>query len=329
MLIFLFFFTKNFNKALIIKHINKIELSKKIKSEAKSLGFLECGISKVEFLKSEEKYLKNYLENGFHGKMKYLENHFEKRLNPSLLVDNAKSVISVLLNYYTDEKQIDNEAPIISKYAFAQDYHQIIKEKLQQLLDFIKSETEIKNARAFVDSAPVLDKTWAVKSGLGWIGKNGNLINKNHGSFFFIGELIVDIELEYDKEIKEYCGTCTKCIDACPTNAIVAPKIINGSKCISYLTIELKDEISDEFIGKLENRLFGCDICQDVCPFNKKSKQHNEEKLKPILALLEMTKSDWQNIDNELFNSIFKKSAIKRAGFKKIKSTLKFLDEKL
>ena len=307
------------------KNLVKGELSNKIKSEAKRLGFIECGISKVSFLKDEKQALQNYLDKNYHGKMKYLENHFDKRLNPALIVDNAKSVISVLLNYYTDEKQKDPNTPIISKYAFGEDYHFIIKDKLNKLLEFVKAQIPDATGRAFTDSAPILDKTWAVKSGLGWIGKNGNLINKKHGSFFFIGELIVDIELDYDTEIKDYCGTCTKCIDACPTNAIVAPKIVNGSKCISYLTIELKGEIPEEFAGKLENRLFGCDICQDVCPFNSKAKEHNEERLKPIQALLEMNKKDWYNIDNLEFNKILKNSAIKRAGLKKIKNTLKFL----
>ena len=304
----------------------KRNLSNNIKAKAKELGFLECGISQVTFLKKEKTALQNYLNNNYQGKMKYLENHFDKRLNPALIVDNAKSVISVLLNYYTDKKQKDKNTPIISKFAFGEDYHFIIKDKLNTLLEYIKTQIPETTGRAFTDSAPIMDKAWAEKSGLGWIGKNGNLINKKHGSFFFIGELIVDIELDYDKEVKNYCGTCTKCIDACPTNAIVSPKIINGSKCISYLTIELKDEIPDEFAGKLENRVFGCDICQDVCPFNKKAEPHSEKRLKPIQALIEMNKEDWYNIDNLEFNKHFKKSAIKRAGLKKIKSTLDFLE---
>ena len=305
--------------------IEKTKLSKSIKAKAKELGFLECGISKVTFLEKEKTTLQNYINNNYHGKMKYLENHFDKRLNPALIVDNAKSVISVILNYYTNKKQKDKNTPVISKYAFGEDYHFIIKDKLNNLLKHIKNQNPQINGRAFTDSAPIMDKAWAEKSGLGWIGKNGNLINKKHGSFFFIGELIVDIELNYDKEINNYCGTCTKCIDACPTNAIVSPKIINGSKCISYLTIELNGEIPKEFTGKLENRLFGCDICQDVCPFNKNAKPHNEERLKPIQALLEMNKEDWNTIDNVEFNKIFKLSPIRRARLKKIKKTLKFI----
>ena len=249
--------------------------------------------------------------------MKYLENHFDKRLNPALIVDNAKSVISVILNYNTNKKQKDLNAPIISKYALGEDYHFIIKDKLNKLLEFIKSQKPETKGRGFTDSAPVLDKAWAVKSGLGWIGKNGNLINKNHGSFVFIGELIVDIDLNYDTEIKDSCGNCTKCIDACPTKAIVSPKVVNGSKCISYLTIELKDEIPEEYVNKLENRLFGCDICQDVCPFNKKAIEHKEDRLKPIQRLLEMNKDDWYDIDNLEFNVIFENSPIKRASLKK------------
>ena len=259
--------------------------------------------------------------------MAYLENHFDKRLNPCLLVENSKSVISVLFNYYTDKKQKDTTAPTISKYAYGADYHHIIKAKLNQLFDYIKTLDNNLTGRVFVDSAPVLERAWAKKAGLGWIGKNGMLINKKIGSFVFIAELIINIELIYDKPIKEYCGTCTQCIDACPTNAIVADKIIDGSKCISYLTIEMRGEIPPEFESKLQNRAFGCDICQDVCPHNSKAKPHGHEGLKPIQALLEMNKNDWYKLDKSGFNTLFKNSALKRTRFAGLKRNLDFIKE--
>jgi epoxyqueuosine reductase len=258
--------------------------------------------------------------------MKYMENHFEKRLDPTLLYKGTKSVISVLLNYYTSEKQLDEKAPILSKYAYGKDYHIVVKQKLKELFDFIKIMAGNINGRTFVDSAPILEKAWAVQAGLGWIGKNGNLINKELGSFFFIGELLIDLELEYDENpVKNYCEKCERCIDACPTKAIVSPQVIDARKCISYLTIEYKGEIPEEFKGKMENRVFGCDICQDVCPFNKKANEHKLNDFKPINQVMHMTREEWHNIDKELFISLFKNSALKRSKFEGIKRNLDFL----
>lgn len=289
---------------------------------------MACGISKAEKLTESEKPLKTYLENGFHGKMQYMENHFEKRLDPTLLEEGAKSVISLLYNYYTSEKQQDKEAPILSKYAFGKDYHLVIREKLNQLLEFIQTNFGPVSGRGFVDSAPVLERAWAQKAGLGWIGKNGNLLNKDLGSFFFISELIIDLELEYDDEpAREYCGECTRCIDACPTDAIIAPKIIDGSKCISYLTIELKGEIPSEFDGKMQNRAFGCDICQDVCPFNKKAKEHQEPAFRPSAELMHLSKNEWLNLSKEQFSLLFKNSPVKRTKFEGLKRNLNFIQK--
>ena len=257
--------------------------------------------------------------------MAYLGNYFDKRLDPRLLVDDTKSVISVLFNYYTDEKQTDPEAPIISKYAYGEDYHYVIKEKLNQLFDFIKIQDKNLTGRGFVDSAPILERAWAKKSGLGWIGKNGMLINKKIGSFVFIAELIVNLELEFDTPTNEYCGKCTLCIDACPTNAIIADRVIDGSKCISYLTIEMRGDIPSEFEGKLQNRAFGCDICQDVCPHNSKAKPHKHEGLKPIQRLLEMNKKDWDELDKPKFNELFKFSPLKRTRFEGLKRNIRYI----
>jgi epoxyqueuosine reductase len=306
---------------------NTKELSMRIKTEAIRLGFAACGISKADYLKDDAQQLKTYLEKEYHGKMGYMANHFDKRTDPRLLVENAKSVISVLFNYYPKEKQNDKAAPIISKYAYGKDYHYVIKEKLKELLAFIKKINPETEGRAFVDSAPVMERAWAREAGLGWIGKHGLLINKQIGSFVFIGELIINTGLIYDTPIKEYCGTCTRCIDACPTNAIIADKTIDARKCISYLTIELKGTIPQEFTGKLQNRVFGCDICQDVCPHNSKSVAHNHEELKPIQELLEMRKIDWFALDKSKFNKIFKNSPVKRTGFKGLRRNLDFISE--
>lgn len=299
-----------------------------IKSLAKRLGFMYCGISKADFLEEEAVHLEKWLKSGNHGKMTYMENHFDKRLDPRLLVDDAKSVVSLLFNYYSPKEQSDPEAPKISKYAYGEDYHFIIKDKLKSFMEEIHKEIGEVNGRVFVDSAPVLDKAWAKKSGLGWMGKNTNIIHPKEGSFFFIAELILDLELVPDGPIKDYCGTCTKCIDACPTGAI-SPYKVDGSKCISYLTIELKDEIIPKaFSGKMENWMFGCDICQDVCPWNRFAKKHNEPKLNPHKDLLEMSKVDWQDLTEEIFQEIFKKSAVKRTKFKGLKRNIQFLDKK-
>lgn len=295
-----------------------------IKLEAKRLGFDYCGISKAEFLETEAPRLENWLKSNKHGKMEYMENYFDKRLDPTLLVPGAKSVISLLYNYYPNQQQTGS-SPKISKYAYGFDYHEIIKEKLKEFLNTLNEKIGAINGRAFVDSAPVLDKAWAKKSGLGWIGKNANLITKDSGSFFFISELIIDLELEYDNAIKDYCGTCTKCIDACPTDAIVAPYIVDGSKCISYLTIELKDEIPNSFKNKLNDWVFGCDICQDVCPWNRFSTPHHDHNFENKTGMLNLSTNEWHEITEETFKIIFKNSAVKRTKYKGLKRNLDFL----
>ena len=295
-----------------------------IKNEAKRLGFSYCGFSKANFLEDEAPRLERWLNEKKHGEMSYMANHFDKRLDPRLLVEDAKTVVSLLLNYYTDEKQNSN-APKISKYAYGEDYHFVIKDKLKLLLQFIQEEIGEVNGRVFVDSAPVMDKAWAVRSGLGWMGKNTNLINKKQGSFFFIAELIIDLELEVDLPVLDHCGTCTACIDACPTQAIVAPYEVDGSKCISYYTIELKDSIPNEMKDKMDEWIFGCDVCQDVCPWNKFSNPHKEKRFNPHPDLLDMNKSDWQELTEDTFKKVFKKSPVKRAKFAGLKRNIDFL----
>jgi epoxyqueuosine reductase len=295
-----------------------------IKSEAKRLGFLSCGISKAGFLEEEAPRLEHWLKSQMNGQMSYMENNFDKRLNPTLLVDDAKSVVSLLLNYYPSEIQNDDSYKI-SKYAYGQDYHFVIKEKLKELLHSIQTNIGDVSGRAFVDSAPVLDKAWAAKSGLGWIGKNSNLLTQKVGSFYFIAELIIDLDLEYDNATTDHCGSCTACIDSCPTEAIVAPYIVDGSKCISYFTIELKENIPLEMKGKLDNWAFGCDVCQDVCPWNRFSKAHSEPLFNPNPDLLSMSKKDWEEITEETFKVVFKNSPLKRAKFEGLKRTVAFL----
>lgn len=286
-----------------------------------------CGVSKAEFLEEEAPRLEKWLNSNFHGNMSYMENHFDKRLDPRLLVDGAKSVVSLALNYFPEKIQT-NDSYKLSKYAYGEDYHFIIKWKLKELMKFIQTEIGEVGGRVFVDSAPVLDRAWAKKSGLGWIGKNTNLINKQAGSFFFIAELIIDLELEPDGPVKDYCGTCTACIDECPTNAIPEPYVVDGSKCISYLTIELKDEIiPKEFQGKIEDWMFGCDICQDVCPWNRFSTPHSEPLLNPKPQLLGLNKKDWEDLTEEVFRDLFKNSAVKRTKFKGLKRNIGFLKE--
>ncbi|GGI26258.1 tRNA epoxyqueuosine(34) reductase QueG [Pedobacter mendelii] len=305
---------------------NSSKYSQLIKDEAIRLGFIGCGISKAEFLETEAPRLEQWLNLNHHGEMKYMENYFDKRLDPRLLVDGAKSVISLSLNYYTDDKQSDPEAPKISKYAYGQDYHSVIKEKLKALLIFIEENIGEVGGRAFVDSAPVLDRAWAQRSGIGWIGKNSNLISKQNGSFFFLAELIVDLELDYDSPFhKDHCGTCTRCLDACPTDAIISPQVVDGSKCISYLTIELKNEIPIEFKDKMDNWMFGCDICQDVCPWNRFSKAHNEDAFKADNGLLELNAKELTEITDEVFKKVFKGSAVKRTKFTGLKRNIDFL----
>ncbi len=295
-----------------------------IKTEAKRLGFLSCGISKAQFLEEEAPRLEKWLNKNMHGKMQYMENHFDKRLDPTKLMEGSKSVISLLLNYFPSEKQNDNSYKL-SKYAYGVDYHFVIKDKLKQLLEFIQSEIGEVHGRAFVDSAPVLDKAWAAKSGLGWMGKHTNLLSQQLGSFYFIAELIVDLELDYDSPTTDHCGSCTACIDACPTQAIVEPYVVDGSKCISYFTIELKDNIPSEYKGKFDDWMFGCDICQDVCPWNRFSKPHKEPLFNPHPELKEMTKKDWEEITEDVFKKIFQKSAVKRTKYSGLKRNIKFL----
>ena len=288
------------------------------------LGFISCGISKAGFLEEEAPRLEKWLTKNQHGKMGYMENHFDKRLNPTLLVDDSKSVISLLLNYYPPEFQ-NEDSYRISKYAYGEDYHYVIKDKLNELLVFISDNIGEVSGRAFVDSAPVLDKAWAAKSGLGWIGKNSNLITKKVGSFYFIAELIIDLELEYDYATTNHCGTCTACIDSCPTQAIVQPYVVDGSKCISYFTIELKDAIPNEMNGKFADWAFGCDICQDVCPWNSFSKTHNEPLFNPKNEVLSFSKKDWEEITEDTFKKIFKNSPINRTKFAGFKRNIDFL----
>lgn len=298
-----------------------------VKREARNLGFDYCGISKADFLHDQAPRLEKWLKEEMNGKMGYMENHFDKRLDPRKLVPGAKSVVSLLLNYYPEEKQKDPEAPKISKYAYGRDYHFVIKHKMKELVKNLEEQIGAIDGRVFVDSAPVMDKAWAERSGLGWMGKNTNLINKDSGSFFFIAELIVDLELEPDGPIKDYCGTCTKCIDACPTDAISDPYVVDGSKCISYYTIELLDEIPIKEKGKFENWAFGCDICQDVCPWNRFSKPHNEPLFEPHEKLLDMNREEWYEITRDVFNEIFRKSAVKRTKFEGFVRNLEFIKE--
>lgn len=297
-----------------------------IKQEAQRLGFDYCGISKAGFLEEEAPRLEKWLKSGMQGEMHYMENHFDKRLDPRILVPGAKSVISLLLNYYPSQKQ-NPEAPKISKYAYGTDYHFVIKDKLKHLYTYICENVGEISGRVFVDSAPVMDKAWAKRSGLGWIGKHSNLINKQSGSFHFIAELIIDLELEYDGPVKDFCGTCTRCLDACPTGAIVEPYVVDGSKCISYFTIELKNQIPEEVKGKFQNWAFGCDICQDVCPWNRFSKPHHEPLFDPKPGLLQMNEEEWKEITEEVFNELFRNSAVKRTKYEGLKRNLKFLTD--
>jgi epoxyqueuosine reductase len=296
-----------------------------IKDTAKKLGFQSCGISKARFLAEEEARLSQWLSQKKQGEMAYMENHFDMRLDPRKLVDGAKSVISLSYNYFTSEKQSDPNAPKISKYAYGEDYHFVVKNKLKSLLAIIQTEIGNVNARVFVDSAPIMEKAWAQQAGLGWIGKNANLINQQNGSFFFLAEIIIDIDLSYDAPVTDHCGTCTKCIDACPTEAIVAPYVVDGSKCISYFTIELKNEFPKEVKGKFDNWMFGCDICQDVCPWNKFAKPHQEKLFDPSTALLSMNKKEWEEITAETFQVLFKNSAVKRTKFEGLKRNINWL----
>lgn len=297
-----------------------------VKSIARDLGFDFCGISKAQMLENEARNLENWLNKGYQGKMAYMENHFEKRVNPQLLVPGAKSVISLLFNYFPEEDL--SESPLkISKYAYGKDYHFVIKDKLKNFVKEIEAQIGNVEGRVFVDSAPVLDRAWAAKSGLGWIGKNAMLINKRKGSFYFIAELILDLELEYDTATTDHCGTCTACIDACPTDAIVDNKVIDSNKCISYLTIELKEQVPAHFKAHMEGWIFGCDICQDVCPWNKFSVIHQMADFHPHPQLKSLHQNEWKELTEEIFKDVFKKSAVKRAGYMKLKETISVIKD--
>lgn len=297
--------------------------SQLIKTKAVELGFDACGISKAKSLDEDRDRLLSWLNDGYHGTMGYMANHFEKRVNPSFLVEGSKSVISVLLNYYTDQKQEDPSAPKISKYALGKDYHEVLKTKLFKLLEYIQTDLAPCEGRAFVDSAPLLEKALAKEAGLGWIGKNSLLIHPRMGSFVFIGELVIDLELDYDEPFGNgLCGSCTRCMDSCPTGAIIAPSVLDARKCISYLTIETKEDIPEFLTGNLSNCLIGCDICQQVCPWNNKARQHNIEEFQPKKELLNMAAGEWQSFEKPLYNNLFKGSAVERAGFARLKRTL-------
>lgn len=301
------------------------QISRLIKKTAHELGFDYCGISRAEFMEEEARQLENWLNREMHGKMHYMENNFDKRVDPTKLVEGAKSVISLLYNYYPDKIQRP-DAPKVSKYAYGEDYHSVIKEKLKELVFRLQEKIGNFHGRVFVDSAPVLDKAWAKRCGIGWIGKHSNLLNRTMGSFFFIAEIICDLDCEADQPIKDYCGTCTRCIDACPTDAIVQPYVVDGSKCISYFTIELRDEIPLEMKGKFENWMFGCDICQDVCPWNRFATPHHEKRFTITEPIMNLTKQAWKEMTDEVFNQLFKKSPLKRAGWKGLKKNLDFLE---
>lgn len=299
--------------------------SSMIKEEALRIGFDACGISHAEKLEEDDRRLSDWLRHSYHGSMAYMENYREKRTDPTKLVEGAQSVISVILNYYPSRKQEDPEAPVISKYAYGNDYHDVIREKLKKLLETINTSVVPTTGRGFVDSAPVLDRAWAARAGLGWIGKNSNLISPLKGSFFFIGSLIIDVPLYYDKPLPDFCGDCNRCLIACPTKAIVAPKIIDSRKCISYLTIENKGEIDPHQKGKFQNRVFGCDICQDVCPWNRKAIPNHVREFEPSPRLLEMTRDEWHSLTREQYNQLFSLSAVERAGFPNLLRNLAFI----
>lgn len=300
--------------------------SLRVKELAKSLGFEACGISAARYLEEEAPRLEKWLRDNNHGTMQWMENHFDKRLDPTKLVEGARSVVSVLFNYYPDKKLPESDEDYkISKYAYGEDYHFVLKDRLKSLIELIREEFGSVEGRAFVDSAPVMDKAWAGISGLGWVGKHTNLISPRAGSFFFIGELIIDLPLWPDHAIQDFCGTCTRCVDACPTEAIEAPYTVNGSKCISYFTIELKESIPEEVKGKFDNWIFGCDICQDVCPWNRFSKPHSEPLFNLTPELSTFTKSDWEEITEEVFKEVFRRSPVKRTKLEGLKRNISFV----
>lgn len=300
--------------------------SRKIKEKALELGFLQAGIAHADHLVEDASRLRNWLDKGYQGSMGYMENHFEKRVDPRELVEGARSVVVVLQNYFTTEKQLDEQSPVISKYAFGKDYHPIMKEKLQALYAFMETDIGAFSGRVFVDSAPVMERAWGRLAGLGWIGKHSLLLNRNFGSWFFIGVIITDLELKPDRPANDYCGNCTRCIDACPTRAILPGKVVDASRCISYLTIENReDRLPEEFRGKMQNRIFGCDLCQDVCPWSNNAHQHSEPWLNPRPGLLEMNRLEWMDLNEERFDRIFEGSPVKRAKFKGLRRNIDFI----
>lgn len=308
--------------------MNKTKNTQIVKKIAEQLGFHSIGISKAEFMEPEAKRLEQWLNRDYHGKMAYMANHFEKRVDPTKLVPGAKSVISLAYNYYTPQEQHDASAPKISKYAYGEDYHRVIKDKLFEIVNRIEEEVGAIKGRCFVDSAPVLERDWAQRSGLGWVGKHTLLLSKKKGSYFFLAELIIDLELEYDHPATDHCGTCTRCIDACPTDAI-SPSgyLLDASKCISYLTIELKDEIPLEFQGQMENWMYGCDICQEVCPWNRFSIPHTESSFTPSDELMSKQREEWIDITEDIFNRLFKNSPVTRTKFSGLKRNIRFLNQ--
>ena len=308
--------------------IHPAKLSAYIKQEAASLGFAACGIAPSEYLAEEKTRLDSWLDKGFHAGMDYMQKHKDLRANPDLLVENSKSVIVFLYNYFPSEMMSGDSSYLISAYAYGRDYHEVIREKLNILIAKLKEKVPEISIRGFVDSAPVLERAWATRAGIGWIGKNSMLISKKNGSYFFIGELITDLELEYDQPMGgDYCGDCSRCIDACPTGAIMDLKVVDANKCISYLTIENKGEIPESFKGQYEKWIFGCDICQQVCPWNRFSTPHNEPAFEPPPGLMQLNKTYWEQMDIEQFRDIFKKSAVKRAKFAGLRRNIDFLTE--
>jgi len=305
------------------------ELSTAIQEKALQLGFAGCGFSKAQALPEDRRKLEEWLGKGYQAQMGYMANHFEKRTDPTLLVDGARTVISLLYNYYTDRIQEDPKAPILSKYAYSKDYHFVLKDKLFLLFEYIKSIRPEAEGRVFVDSAPVLDRAWAKNAGLGWIGKNSMLISRTAGSFVFIGEIILNLELEYNQVPEsDFCGSCTRCIESCPTQAILDGRTIDSEKCISYQTIENRGDISPEIESSLRGRVFGCDICQDVCPWNRKAEQHQEAEFDPRSELMKLSGEEWQNMSREKYGLLFFQSPVERAGYEKIKATVASLQKK-
>ena len=307
--------------------MSPIQYTALIRAEAQRLGFEWVGFARAEQMQGEARRLEDWLNRGFQGEMAYMERNFDVRIDPRRLVEDAKSVVSLVYNYYTPEMQADPDAPKISKYAYGKDYHDIIKEKLRALLAFIHIEIGEVAGRCFVDSAPILERDWAKRAGMGWVGKNTLLIHPKHGSFYFLAELVLDLQLDYDDPMRDFCGTCTRCIDACPTEAI-SPQgyLVDGSKCISYLTIELRDALPKAFENKMDNWMFGCDICQDVCPWNRFSKPHNEPNFEPHDDLLTLTKNDWIELTEDVFKQIFQKSAVKRTKYEGLRRNINFLN---